>query len=96
MKKLTAAIFTTVFAASAGAADVYHGLDAGNSDLSAARLSAEDFVGVQPNVGDNVSRYQGWDEGNPDLFKAEGSQSRTSTGQPDIYMNVSGNPDLQF
>jgi len=85
-----------LFAANVSAADIYHGLGEGNSDFSTARVSAEDFVGVQPSIGDNVSRYQGWDEGNPDLFKADGSQSRTSTGQPDIYMNVSGNPDLQF
>jgi len=85
-----------LFAVNVSAADIYRGLGEGNSDLSTHHVSAEDFVGVQPSVGDSVSRYQGWDEGNPDLFKAEGSQSRSSTGRPDIYMNVSGNPDLQF
>lgn len=85
-----------LFAANLNAADIYHGLGEGNSDLSTARVSAEDFAGVQPSIGDSVSRYQGWAEGNPDLFKADGSQERPSTGRPDIYMNVSDNPDLQF
>ncbi len=83
-----------LFAVNVSATDVYHGLQRGNSDLDSA--SAYEYAGVQPSVGDSVSRYQGWDEGNPDLFKGDGSQSIESTGRPDIYMNVSGNPDLQF
>ena len=59
-------------------------------------MSAQDFAGVQPSVGDSVDRYHGWDEGNHDLFRGDGSQSRASTGRPDIYMNVSGNQDLQY
>ena len=85
-----------LFAVNVSAANIYGGLGEGNSDLSNQRVSAHDFAGVQPSIGDSVSRYHGWDDGNPDLFKSEGSQSRTSTGAPDIYMNVDGNPDLQF
>ena len=85
-----------LFAANVSAADIYHGLGEGNSDLSTQRVSASDFVGVQPSIGDSVSRYHGLADGNPDLFKGDGSQSRESTGNPDIYGVASGNPDLQF
>ena len=51
---------------------------------------------MQPSIGDSVERYRGFADGNPDLFKTDGTQERPSTGQPDIYMNVSGNPDLSF
>ena len=83
-----------LFAANVSAADIYHGLGEGNSDLSTQRVSAEDFVGVQPSVGDSTDRYQGWADGNPDLFKATGSTQ--SSDDPDIYMGLSGNPDLRF
>ncbi len=85
-----------LFAANVSAADIYHGLGEGNSDLSTQRLSAEDFVGVQPSVGDSVSRYHGWAEGNPDLFKANRSGPNGATRDPDIYKGLSGNPDLEF
>jgi hypothetical protein len=85
-----------LFAAHVSAADIYHGLGEGNSDLSTQRVSAADFVGVQPSVGDSVDRYHGWAEGNPDLFKANRSGTTNSTGNPDIYMGLGGNPDLQF
>ena len=95
MKTIITTIAATLFATSVTAADIYHGLDTGNSDLS-SRLSATEFAGVQPAVGDSVDRYHGWDKGNADLFRGDGRQDRTSTGRPDIYMNVSGSPDLQF
>ena len=42
------------------------------------------------------SRSHGLDDGNADLFKAD-NRTRTDAGDaPDIYMSVSGNPDLQF
>ena len=85
-----------LFAANVSAVDIYQGWGEGNSDLTTQRVSAEDFVGVQPSIGDSVERYRGFGDGNPDLFKRDGSQERASTGQPDIYMNVSGNPDLSF
>ena len=87
MKTLVAALATTFFAASVSAVEIYHGLEDGNSDLSDQRLSANDFAGVQPSIGDSVSRYQGWDEGNPDLFKADGSDPTDSGDDPDIYGN---------
>jgi hypothetical protein len=96
MKTIITAIAASLFAASVSAADVYHGLDAGNSDLSTQRGSANDFVGVQPSIGDSVSRYHGWAEGNPDLFKADRSGPSGAGSDPDIYASVSGNPDLQF
>ena len=83
-----------LFAANVSAADIYHGLGDGNSDLSTQRVSANDFVGVQPSIGDSVDRYQGWADGNPDLFKATGTTN--TTDDPDIYTSISGNPDLQF
>jgi len=52
------AIAATLFSVGVSAADLYHGIDRGNADLSAQRASAEDFVGVQPSVGDSVNRYQ--------------------------------------
>ena len=85
-----------LFAANVSAADIYRGFGEGNTDLSTPRLSAEDFVGVQPSVGDSVDRYHGLADGNADLFKGDGDQSIESTGRPDIYGNVSGNPDLRF
>ena len=96
MKTIITAAATALFAANVSAVEIYQGFADGNSDLTTQRVSANDFAGVQPSIGDSVSRYQGWDEGNSDLFKADGTQERASTGRPDIYMNVSGNPDLHF
>jgi hypothetical protein len=96
MKKLATAIATSVFAAGAGAADIYHGLDEGNPDLSTPSFSAQDYSGVQPSVGDNVSRYQGWADGNPDLFKADRNGPNGAGSDPDIYMGFGGNSDIQF
>ena len=96
MKTIITAAAAALFAANVSAIEIYHGLEDGNSDLTTQRVNADDFVGVQPSIGDSVSRYQGWAEGNPDLFKTDGTRERASTGRPDIYMNVSGNPDLHF
>lgn len=85
-----------LLAANAGAAGFYHGLDNGNSDLSTQPGSAHEFVGVQPGIGDRIDVYHGLADGNSDLLKGDGSQSIESTGRPDIYMNISGNPDLRF
>ena len=59
-----------LFAANVGAADVYHGLERGNTDLSGQRLSAEDFTGVQPSIGDSVDRYHGWPTATPTCSRA--------------------------
>ena len=96
MKTIITAAAAALFAANVSAVEIYQGFADGNSDLSAPRVSAADFTGVQPSVGDSVDRYQGFADGNSDLFKGDGTQERSSTGRPDIYMNVSENPDLAF
>jgi hypothetical protein len=96
MKRLLGVIASGLFAATVNGADIYYGLDDGNSDLSTQRLSAQDFAGVQPSVGDSVERYQGWAHGNPDLFKVDRSGTTNSGDDPNIYLGISGNPDLQF
>jgi hypothetical protein len=96
MKRLLTVITSSFFAAGVSATDIYYGLGDGNSDLSTNRVSAEDFVGVQPSVGDSVDRYQGWADGNPDLFKADRSGPSDSGDDPNIYRSISGNPDLPF
>ena len=85
-----------LFTANVSAVDFYDGLGKGNPDLFMQHVSAGDFVGAQPSIGDSISRYHGLDDGNADLFKGDGSQPVESTGRPDIYTGVSGNPDLQF
>ena len=96
MKTIITAIAASLFTVSVSAADVYQGLDQGNPDLSSQRVSAADFVGVQPGVGDSINRYHGLDDGNADLFKADNSGLTDSGDAPDIYTGIAGNPDLQF
>ena len=96
MKTIITAAAAALFAANVSAVEIYHGLETGNSDLSTQRVSANDFAGVQPSIGDSVSRYQGWAEGNPDLFKADRSGPSGAGSDPDIYMGLGGNSDLSF
>ena len=96
MKIIITTAAAILFAANVGAVEFYQGLDEGNSDLSNPRLSADDFAGVQPSIGDRVDRYHGLADGNPDLFRADRSIRSESTEAPDIYGVFSGNPDLQF
>ena len=96
MKTIVTAAVAALFAANVSAVEIYHGLGEGNSDLSTQRLSASDFTGVQPSIGDSVDRYHGLADGNSDLFKTDRSARTESTNDPDIYMGISGNPDLQF
>lgn len=96
MKTVITTIAATLFTVSVNAADVYHGLDVGNSDLSTPRLSAKDFAGVQPGIGDSVNRYHGLADGNGDLFKADRNGSTAGSDDPDIYSNLSGNSDLAY
>ena len=96
MKTIITAIAATLFTVSVSAADVYHGLDQGNSDLSTQRVGAADVVGAQPGVGDSFDVYGGLADGNVDLFKADRSGSTDGGNAPDIYMVISGNPDLSF
>ena len=93
MKRLLAVIVSSVFAAGVSAADWYDDFTDGNSDVSNQRVSAADFTGVQPSVGDSVSRYHSLARANPDLFEASGTTK--SSDDPDIYKSVSGNPDLE-
>ena len=96
MKTVITTAAAALFAANVGAVEIYDVLGEGNPDLSTQRVSAEDFAGVQPSVGDDFSVYHGLAEGNADLFKGDGVQTRPSTGQPDIYHGVNGNPDLSI
>jgi hypothetical protein len=96
MKRLLAVIASSFFAAGVSAAGFYSGLDEGNSDLSTQRVSAEDFAGVQPSIGDSLARYQGWADGNPDLFKTDRTGPNGATSDPDIYQGLGGNSDLRF
>ena len=96
MKTIITAVAASLFTVSVNATDIYNGLDAGNSDLSTSQVSATDFLGVQPGVGDSSNRYNGLDDGNADLFKADNSGLTDSGDAPDIYIGIAGNPDLQF
>ena len=96
MKTIITTAAAALFAANVGAVEIYDLLGEGNPDLSTQRLSAEDFAGVQPSIGDDVSVYHGLAQGNGDLFKGDGVQTRPSTGRPDIYTSVRANPDLSF
>jgi hypothetical protein len=94
MKTITT-IAAALFAANVSAFDIYYDLGKGNPDLSTERLSAEDFAGVQPSIGDSVDRYHGWADGNPDLVGDDFSGPADSGDNPDIYIGFSGS-DLQY
>ena len=94
--KIIITVAAALFAANVSAVEIYHGLEDGNLDLTTPHVSASDFAGVQPSIGDSAPRYQGWAEGNPDLFKADRNGSNGAGTDPNIYMDFSGNPDLQF
>jgi hypothetical protein len=95
MKSITT-LAAALFATQVSAIEIYYDLGEGHPDLSAERITAEDFAGVQPSVGDSVDRYHGWAEGNPDLFQVDRSGPTDSGNDPDIYMNLHENPDLHF
>jgi hypothetical protein len=94
MKTIITAITAILFTTGVSAADVYHGIDQGNPDLSGQRTLSGSFVGVQPSIGDSVDRYHGWAEGNPDLFTADSSGPNGAGSDPDIYHGFAGNSDL--
>lgn len=100
MKAQLTFIAAALFAASAGAADVYHGLAKDNSDLYpyAVHPSADQVVGVQPGIGDNTAVYGRSGGRNPDLFsgaRTEQGSYRSGGKASDIYHGFcGGNPDL--
>ena len=95
MKTLFVTVAMGIMAANAGASEVYRGFEQGNPDLSTQHVSARDFVGVQPSIGDRIERYHGLAEGNPDLFKTAEIRT-TSSNDPQVYHGFSGNPDLSY
>ena len=60
MKTIIAAA-AALFAANVSAVEIYHGFADGNSDVTTQHVSANDFTGAQPSIGDAVSRYHGHD-----------------------------------
>jgi len=96
MKTFITMFAATILTVGASAADVYHGLEEGNSYLSRQRVAAEDFIGVQPSIGSGVERYHGWANGNPDPFKSGRSDTTGSNRLPNVYVGVAGNPDLHY
>jgi hypothetical protein len=96
MKTIITAAPAVLFTAGVHADDVYHGLAEGNPDLFDIHRPTETTTAVQPSVGDSFDRYHGFGDGNTDLFKGDGVLERESTGRPDIYTSVSGNPDLRY
>jgi hypothetical protein len=95
MTKYSLAIAAALFATTAIADDVYHGLAEGNQDLFDEHRAAEHVVGAQPGVGDRLDIYFGLADGNSDLvshLKATGD----SGSRPDIYQGFGGNPDLSY
>jgi hypothetical protein len=101
MKRLIAAIATTLFMASAGATHVYHGLAEGDPDLHGYGHDDQRFVGVQPGVGDSADIYQGFGPGNSDLFPILSPVIGSNVENPDqelprIYKSFSGNRDLSW
>ena len=95
MKRLIAAIASIPFAAAVSAAEIYQGIDLGNSDLDGDRAESWEVVGVRPGVGDSFDRYHGWADGNSDLFR-KGRPDGLTTNDPDVYMSFGRNPDLAF
>jgi hypothetical protein len=96
VKKIVITAAAMLFAANVTAASVYHGLDAGNTDLNSSQPFAAEVTALQPSVGDRIDIYGRLDERNPDRFSGDGIQSRPSTGRPDISMNLSAKPYLKF
>jgi hypothetical protein len=96
MKTIITTAAAALFAANVGAVEIYDFLGQGNPDLSPQRVGADDFVGVQPSVGDSIDHYHGLADGNADLFKADRRPPTDSGERPDIHMSLGGNPDLRF
>ncbi|MEA3274078.1 MAG: hypothetical protein U9Q81_02025 [Pseudomonadota bacterium] len=99
MKQLVAAIAATFFAAGVSAGenfDFHHGLSDGNPDLSQKVQESDTMTGIQAGVGDSFDIYRGLADGNPDLSQRSSGSVSASGEDPDIYQELSGNPDLHF
>jgi hypothetical protein len=101
MKRLLVAIAIApiaLFAAGAGADDVYRGLAKGSPDLYEPHAPADAAVGVQPGVGDSAAPYGRAGERNPGLFpgaRTGGADNRPGSWARDIYPGFcGGNPAL--
>ena len=97
MKRLLVTIAIALFAAAAGADDVYRGLAKGSPDLNEPH--ADRAIGVQPGVGDSAAIYGRAGERNPALFQGPrtgGADNRSDSWARGIYTGFcGGNPDLQ-
>ena len=92
---IISAIAASLFAASVGATDIYHGWGQGNSDLYSSSVTAGDrLASVQPGIGSNFDRYHGFADGNQDLFSGYSQGGVSNAGSADVYKGFSGNPDL--
>jgi hypothetical protein len=83
MKALTTLMVTSLFAASANAVDIYHGLADGNPDIAPWQTTVADgMTGVQPGIGDDLRWARGGSESA--LFRPT-SKPAASSGRVDIY-----------
>jgi hypothetical protein len=95
MTKYSFAIAAALFATTAIADDVYHGLARGNADLFDGHRTGEPLVAVQPGVGDRHDIYAGLADGNNDLFSPVDA-TRDNGSRPDIYRGFEGTADLSY
>ncbi len=89
MKTLTILLTTTLFSASALAGNIYHGFEAGNTDLSGGQAyESEAMTGVQPGVGDSNRGY-----GTSDRMFQQGAGEMQDSTNWGVY-NGFESPDL--
>jgi hypothetical protein len=98
MKRLLTAIAIALFAAGAGADDVYRGLAKGSPDLNEPHPSADQRLAVQYGARDSIDVHGGLGPGNPDLVTGTGTgraTNRPTVQTPGVYGGFcGGNPDL--
>jgi hypothetical protein len=101
MKRLTVALLSSLFVASAGATHLYKGLAEGEPDLYGYGVGDQQVTGIQPGVGDTSTKIYGdFGRGNDDLFTAQ-ERGGVSVDNPDrslprIYKGFAGDPDLSW
>lgn len=95
MTKYAIPFAASLFAITAVADDVYHGLAEGNADLFDEHRASISPLGVQPGVGDRFDIYGGLGIGNQDLLNPV--EASTDSGpRPNIYQGFGANPDLHY